>query len=94
MLLSRMPTPRGCASPEDFQKLVNRGVEQVLPAYLLRKKDLEVFPKHVAGEWYVAEDVELLLATANEALNCPGEAGRDQGIVEKASTAVHWNRVG
>jgi len=65
----------------------------VLPAYLLRKKDLDVFPMHVAGEWYVAEDVGLWFATANEALNCPGEAGREQGIVEKASTAVHWNRV-
>jgi hypothetical protein len=44
-----MRTPRGCATPEDFQKLVNRAVEQVLPAYLLRKNDLVVLPKHAAA---------------------------------------------
>jgi type IV secretory pathway ATPase VirB11/archaellum biosynthesis ATPase len=83
----------GTTHAEDVEKLVNRVVEQGLPAYLLREIDLVVFPKHAAGERYVAEAVEFLSATAYEALDRPGDPGRDHGTIEKDGTTVHWNRV-
>jgi hypothetical protein len=83
----------GTTHAEDVEKLVNRVVEQGLPAYLLREIDLVVFPKHAAGERYVAEAVEFLSATAYETLDRPGDPGRDHGTIEKDGTTVHWNRV-
>jgi type IV secretory pathway ATPase VirB11/archaellum biosynthesis ATPase len=73
----------GTTHAEDVEKLVNRVVEQGLPAYLLRELDLLVFPKRVDGERYVGRVVELV-----------GEPpdGRG-GTVHKDGTAVHWRPV-
>ncbi|PSP77028.1 secretion system protein [Halobacteriales archaeon QS_1_68_20] len=74
----------GTTHAEDVEKLVNRVVEQGLPAYLLQEIDLVVFPKHVDGERYVGEVVELGAGGAGE------ERG---GAVEKDGTTVEWNTV-
>ncbi|MFB6205368.1 MAG: type II/IV secretion system ATPase subunit [Haloglomus sp.] len=83
----------GTTHAEDIEKLVNRVVEQGLPAYLLRELDLVVFPKHAAGERYVGEVVEFLSETAYRELDRTGEAGRDHGVIEKDGTPVYWNRI-
>jgi hypothetical protein len=83
----------GTTHAEDVKKLVNRVVEQGLPAYLLREIDLVVFPKHAAGERYVGEVVEFCSETEYRALARPGEAGRDHGVIEKDGTEIYWNRV-
>ena len=83
----------GTTHAEDVEKLVNRVVEQGLPAYLLREIDCVVFPQHAAGERYVGEVVEFLSATEYESLEAPGDPGRDHGTVEKDGTRVHWNRI-
>jgi type IV secretory pathway ATPase VirB11/archaellum biosynthesis ATPase len=83
----------GTTHAEDVEKLVNRVVEQGLPAYLLREIDLVVFPKHSAGERYVGEVVEFLSETEYRSLDRPGEAGRDHGIVEKDGTEIYWNQI-
>ena len=75
----------GTTHAEDVEKLVNRVVEKGLPAYLLREIDLVVFPKHVDGERYVGEVVELL--SAEEA----GRLGRETRTIEKDGTVVHYN---
>jgi hypothetical protein len=73
----------GTTHAEDVEKLVNRVVEQGLPAYLLQELDLLVFPRRVDGERYVAKIVELVD-------DPPGERG---GTVRKDDTAVHWRPV-
>jgi type IV secretory pathway ATPase VirB11/archaellum biosynthesis ATPase len=80
----------GTTHAEDVETLVNRFVEQGLPAYLLRELDLVVFPRRVDGDRYVGEAVEFLSAGAYEALD--REDG-PRGVVEKNGTAVYWNRV-
>jgi hypothetical protein len=74
----------GTTHAEDVERLVNRVVEQGLPAYLLKELDLLVFPKRVDGERYVGRVVELV--------DDPPE-GRG-GTVRQGDTAVHWRRVG
>jgi type IV secretory pathway ATPase VirB11/archaellum biosynthesis ATPase len=82
----------GTTHAESVEKLVNRVVERGLPAYLLREIDLVVFPRHVDGERYVGEAVELLSPTELDRLDRP--AGSDDcGRIEKDGTAVCWNRV-
>jgi len=76
----------GTTHAEDVEKLVNRVVEQGLPAYLLRELDLIVFPKHVDGERYVGEVVEIV---ADE----PAESGGRAGTVRKDGTAIHWRTI-
>ena len=75
----------GTTHAEDIEKLVNRVIEKGLPAYLLREIDLVVFPRHVDGERYVGEVVELL--TDREA------EGLDTECIRKDGTAIHYNRV-
>ena len=77
----------GTTHAEDVETLVNRVVEQGLPPYLLRELDLVVFPRHVDGERYVGEVVELLAEDTYE-----DAAGRC-GVVEKHGTRVYWNTV-
>jgi hypothetical protein len=79
----------GTTHADDVESLVNRVVEQGLPAYLLRELDLVVFPRYVGGERYVGEVVELLTEAEYEALADRTEAG----VVRKDGTAVYWNRV-
>jgi type IV secretory pathway ATPase VirB11/archaellum biosynthesis ATPase len=80
----------GTTHAEDVETLVNRVVEQGLPAYLLRELDLVVFPRHVDGERYVGEAVEFCSAREYERLD--RDAGAC-GTVEKDGTTVYWNRV-
>jgi len=79
----------GTTHAADIETLVNRVVEQGLPPYLLREIDLVVFPRHVDGERYVGEVVELLDESTFRDLD------RDQrcGVIRKQGTAVHWNTV-
>jgi energy-coupling factor transporter ATP-binding protein EcfA2 len=77
----------GTTHAEDVETLVNRVIEQGLPAYLLRELDLVVFPRFVDGERYVGEMVELV--SADEYDEVAGEKGR----IEKDGSTVHWNRV-
>ncbi len=76
----------GTTHAEDIEKLINRVIEKGLPAYLLREIDLVVFPRHVDGDRYVGEAVELL---------SDGEAATvdDTHRIEKDGTAVHHNTV-
>jgi type IV secretory pathway ATPase VirB11/archaellum biosynthesis ATPase len=76
----------GTTHAEDIEKLINRVIEKGLPAYLLREIDLVVFPRHVDGDRYVGEAVELL--SDREA-----DHVRDTRRIEKDGTAVHLNRV-
>ncbi|WP_336134508.1 type II/IV secretion system ATPase subunit [Natronomonas amylolytica] len=77
----------GTTHAEDVEKLVNRVVEKGLPAYLLRELDLVVFPRHVDGERYVGEVVELL--SEQEAAELDGETE----TIEKGDVTVHYNTV-
>jgi type IV secretory pathway ATPase VirB11/archaellum biosynthesis ATPase len=80
----------GTTHAEDVRTLVNRVVEQGLPAYLLRELDLVVFPRHVDGERYVGEVVELLDERAFESLDRPADMA---GVVHKDGTDIYWNVV-
>lgn len=82
----------GTTHAEDVEKLVNRVVEQGLPAYLLREIDLVVFPRRVDGERYVGGAVELLSEDEFAALDHPAD-GERAGRIEKDGTVVCWNRV-
>jgi type IV secretory pathway ATPase VirB11/archaellum biosynthesis ATPase len=73
----------GTTHAEDVEKLVNRVVEQGLPAYLLRELDLLVFPRRIDGDRYVGQVVELV----------DGPPDGRGGTVEKDGTAVHWQPV-
>jgi type IV secretory pathway ATPase VirB11/archaellum biosynthesis ATPase len=79
----------GTTHAEDVRTLVNRVIEQDLPAYLLEEIDLVVFPHRSEAERYVARAVEFL--TPEEAEELP--PGTDSGVVEKAGTRIHWNEV-
>jgi type IV secretory pathway ATPase VirB11/archaellum biosynthesis ATPase len=80
----------GTTHAEDVQTLVNRVVEQGLPAYLLQELDLVVFPRHVDGERYVGRAVELLDETAYRRLDCDDERS---GAIRKDGTTIYWNTV-
>jgi hypothetical protein len=79
----------GTTHAEDIESLVNRVIEQGLPPYLLRELDLVVFPRHVDGERYVGQAVELL--SEGEFQDLDRETGC--GSVHKNGTAVYWNTV-
>ncbi|MFB6120741.1 MAG: type II/IV secretion system ATPase subunit [Halobacteriaceae archaeon] len=76
----------GTTHAEDVDTLINRTIEQGLPAYLLRELDLVVFPKHVDDERYVGDVVEFV---DPEAADLPGAGGR----TTKAGEDIVWNRV-
>lgn len=76
----------GTTHAEDVEALVNRVIEQGLPAYLLGEIDLVVFPRHVDGERYVGEALEISRAPFPD---CAGAGG----TVGNGETTVHWNRV-
>jgi hypothetical protein len=80
----------GTTHAEDVEKLVNRVIEQGLPAYLLQEIDLVVFPRQVDGDRYVGQAVELLSEREYRDLDRRTEAG---GRIEKDETTIHWNRV-
>jgi type IV secretory pathway ATPase VirB11/archaellum biosynthesis ATPase len=78
----------GTTHAENVETLVNRVIEQGLPAYLLGEIDLVVFPRQIDGERYVSEAVELACGDGSFA-DCAGA----NGIVEKDGTQIEWNRV-
>ena len=78
----------GTTHAEDPTTLVNRVIEQGLPAYLLGEIDLVVFPRQIDGERYVSRAVEL--APDSSAFDDCAGAG---GVIRKNGTAVAWNRV-
>lgn len=91
----------GTTHAEDVETLVNRVIEQGLPAYLLRELDLVAFPHEVDGNRYVSHVVELLSDDEFEALDAAaldsdGTLARrgGAGTVEKDGAKVHWNTVG
>ncbi|GGM68747.1 type IV secretory pathway ATPase VirB11/archaellum biosynthesis ATPase [Halarchaeum rubridurum] len=76
----------GTTHAEDVETLVNRVTERGLPAYLLREVDLVVFPRHVDGERYVGELVELVRdddAPADGEVVNDGVAVRYRRLVER-----------
>ncbi len=75
----------GTTHAEDIQKLVNRVVEQGLPAYLLQEIDLVVFPRRIDGKRYVGEVVELLTESEAE--------GLDTTRIRKGDTTIYTNTV-
>ncbi len=77
----------GTTHAEDIEKLVNRVVEQGLPAYLLHEIDLVVFPRYVDESRYVGEIVELV--DGDEF----AEVGGRCGTIRKDGTTIHWNTV-
>jgi hypothetical protein len=64
-------------------------VERGLAPYLLREIDLVVFPRHVDGERYVGEVVELLDEAEYERLDDQDRCG----VITKGDTEVYWNTV-
>ena len=82
----------GTTHAESVETLVNRVIERGLPAYLVREIDLVVFPRHVDGERYVGEAVELLSPAEFDRLD---RAAEDEscGRIEKDGTVICWNRV-
>ncbi|MFB6157285.1 MAG: type II/IV secretion system ATPase subunit [Haloferacaceae archaeon] len=84
----------GTTHSEDVETLVNRVIEQDLPAYLLREIDLVVFPHHVDGERYVAEAVEFVDDPAGlDAEGAVARPGLPSGVVEKDDRRIGWNVV-
>jgi type IV secretory pathway ATPase VirB11/archaellum biosynthesis ATPase len=79
----------GTTHAEDVTSLVNRVVEQGLPAYLLQELDLVVFPHRVDGDRYVGEVVELV--DAESFADLPATARK--GTVEKDGRTLYWNTV-
>jgi len=79
----------GTTHAEDVEKLVNRVVEQGLPAYLLRELDLVVFPRHVDGERYVGRAIEFLTEDQFRSL----DSGDGCGRIRKDDTTIYWNAV-
>jgi len=98
----------GTTHAETVQTLVNRIVEQGLPPYLLEEIDLVVFPRHVEGERYVGEAVELLREPEGAAgASAPDGDGGATGVntpdgdshltvdgrISKGEHDIGWNRV-
>lgn len=78
----------GTTHAEDVEKLVNRIIEQGLPAYLLAEIDLVVFPKLTDGTRYVGSVIELVSESTYQDL----DVGRC-GTIEKDGTKIYWNEV-
>ncbi|MBP1986346.1 type II/IV secretion system ATPase subunit [Halolamina salifodinae] len=78
----------GTTHAEDVRTLVNRVVEQDLPAYLLEEIDLVVFPHRADGQRYVARAVEFL--SPEQAERLPPGSGE---TIEKGDTEIHFNEV-
>ncbi len=79
----------GTTHAGDVETLVNRVVERGMAPYLMREIDLVIFPRHVDGDRYVGQVVELLSEEAFRALD------RDEhcGVVRKQGTAIYWNTI-
>lgn len=71
----------GTTHAEDVETLVNRAIEQGVPAYLLREVDLVVFPRNVDGDRYVGDVVEF----TPDALNDTEPVEKDDGTIHHRS---------
>ncbi len=74
----------GTTHADDVETLVNRVIEQGIPAYLLREIDLLVFPRRVSDERYVGEVVEFVDEPVHDA---PGRSG---GTIRKDGATIHY----
>ena len=79
----------GTTHADDIDALVNRVIEQGVPAYLMGEIDLVVFPKRVGTHRYVGSAVELLGRGAHEAL--PEEART--GVIRKDDSVLYTNEL-
>ncbi|MFB6311436.1 MAG: type II/IV secretion system ATPase subunit [Salinirussus sp.] len=79
----------GTTHAGDVETLVNRVIERGLAPYLLREIDLIVFPRHVDGDRYVGEVVELLSDAEYSELDRHDRCG----VIEKGGAEVYWNTV-
>jgi len=75
----------GTTHAEDVETLVNRAIEQGVPPYLLRELDLVVFPRHVDGQRYVGDVVELVAD--------PDPEDPAVETVRKDGDTIHFRRV-
>ena len=78
----------GTTHAETPTALVNRVIEQGLPAYLLGEIDLVVFPVQIDDERYVSRAVELS-SDPDAFADCAGPSG----VIQKDGTTVVYNRV-
>lgn len=78
----------GTTHADGVETLVNRTIEQGVPAYLLAELDLVVFPRHVDGDRFVGEVVELVTEAEHDAL-----PSADRGIVTKGDATIHYHRL-
>lgn len=82
----------GTTHAADVETLVNRVIEQDVPTYLLDEIDLLVFPRHVDGERYVGEVVELVGEESFRRFDRQRDDG-SCGVVRKGDATVYWNTV-
>jgi len=82
----------GTTHAGDVETLVNRVVEQGLATYLLDEIDLLVFPRHVDGDRYVAEVIELIDESTYREYERDRAEGRC-GVIRKGEATVYWNTV-
>ncbi|MFB6206449.1 MAG: hypothetical protein ABEJ05_07995, partial [Haloglomus sp.] len=82
----------GTTHAGDVETLVNRVVEQNVPTYLLDEVDLLVFPRHVDGERYVGEVIELVDEERFREFDRERADGTC-GVVRKDDATVYWNTV-
>jgi hypothetical protein len=80
----------GTTHADDVETLVNRIIEQGLPAYLLQEIDLLVFPKRVGDDRYVGEVIELVDETTYRSLD---RDDNRRGTIRKDGTTVYWTSV-
>jgi hypothetical protein len=79
----------GTTHAEDVHTLVNRVIEQGVPAYLLSELNLVVFPRHVDGERYVSEVIEFVDETTYRGFDHEDRCG----TIRKDGTTIYWNAV-
>jgi type IV secretory pathway ATPase VirB11/archaellum biosynthesis ATPase len=83
----------GTTHAETMERLVNRVIEQGLPSYLLSEIDLVVFPRHVNGERYVGEVVELVSEPNARTGSGTEASAADVTTIERGGATVHYNTI-
>jgi len=79
----------GTTHAEDIDALVNRVIEQGVPAYLVNEIDLVVFPKRHGNHRYVGSAVEMLSQRTYERL--PAAARTE--VIQKDGSTLYTNEV-
>jgi type IV secretory pathway ATPase VirB11/archaellum biosynthesis ATPase len=83
----------GTTHAETMDRLVNRVIEQGLPSYLLSEIDLVIFPRHVDGERYVGEVIELVAESEVGTGVGAGMEPSDVTTIERGNTTVYYNTI-